>query len=82
MAPNSEASASSMAVAASELPPPPPDRKLPQHGVNGVFYGGEWLDIEDCANKFNAEDNEASHKKNRSCKQNCSTCPRSKSCID
>jgi glycerol-3-phosphate dehydrogenase len=23
-----------------------------QHGVNGVYYGGDWLDIEDCAGKF------------------------------
>jgi len=27
-------------------------RELPQHGVKGVFYAGEWLDIEDCAGKF------------------------------
>lgn len=23
-----------------------------QHGVKGVYYGGEWLDLEDCAGKF------------------------------
>lgn len=23
-----------------------------QHGVKGVYYGGEWLDIEDCVGKF------------------------------
>ena len=31
-----------------QLPTPPPNRKLNQHGVNGVYYGGEWVDIEDC----------------------------------
>lgn len=31
-----------------ELPTPPPNRKLNQHGVNGVYYGGKWVDIEDC----------------------------------
>ncbi len=30
------------------IPTPPPNRKLPQHGVNGVYYGGAWVDIEDC----------------------------------
>lgn len=30
---------------------PPPNRKLPQHGVKGVYYGGEWVDIEDCVKK-------------------------------
>lgn len=24
----------------------------PQHGVKGVYYGGTWLDLEDCAGKF------------------------------
>ena len=23
-----------------------------QHGVKGVYYGGDWLDIEDCDGKF------------------------------
>lgn len=23
-----------------------------QHGVKGVYYGGDWLDLEDCANRF------------------------------
>jgi glycerol-3-phosphate dehydrogenase len=27
-------------------------RELPQHGVKGVFYGGDWLDMEDCVGKF------------------------------
>ena len=33
-------------------PPPPPQDELEpprQHGVRGVYYGGEWLDIEECA---------------------------------
>ncbi len=25
---------------------------LPQHGVKGVYVGGEWVDIEDCATRF------------------------------
>jgi len=34
---------------------PPPVLKAPngaQHGVKGVYYGGSWLDIEDCAEHF------------------------------
>ncbi len=34
------------------LPTPPPNRKLNQHGVNGAYYAGSWVDIEDCANTF------------------------------
>ena len=45
-----------------------------QHGVKGVYLGGEWVDIEDCGEKF--------HIKNGSdClnKGDCKTCPRSRS---
>ena len=43
MAPKKEGSSS------PQLPPQaPPNRKLPQHGINGVYYGGKWVDIEDC----------------------------------
>ena len=51
---------------------PPPDRKLPQHGVKGAYYGGKWVDLEDCAGTFQPE-------------EKCSgcvgrkTCPRSQS---
>lgn len=43
-----------------------------QHGVKGVYYGGEWLDIEDCAGKFVPEN--CSGCENR----NLSACPRSR----
>ena len=52
---------------------PPPDRKLPQHGVKGAYYGGKWVDLEDCAGTFQPDPEECSgcvaHK----------TCPRSQS---
>lgn len=32
--------------------PPPIIRQPKQHGVNGVYYGGEWVDIEDCSSSF------------------------------
>ena len=42
-----------------------------QHGVKGVYLGGEWVDIEDCASQH--------HIKDGSCKPSaCSTCPRSR----
>ena len=31
---------------------PPPKRKPKQHGRDGVYFGGEWLDIEDCHGTF------------------------------
>ena len=37
-----------------------------QHGRGGVFYGGNWVDIEDCVGTFIPE--------------NCKTCPSKKSC--
>jgi glycine/D-amino acid oxidase-like deaminating enzyme len=30
-------------------PPLPPQEPPRQHGVRGVYYGGEWMDIEECA---------------------------------
>ena len=27
-------------------------RETRQHGVGGVYYGGDWVDIEDCADTF------------------------------
>jgi glycerol-3-phosphate dehydrogenase len=53
---------------------PPPVLKAPngaQHGVKGVYYGGSWLDIEDCDQVF-VPSNCAS------C-ENKGACPRSKS---
>jgi len=29
-----------------------PNETPRQHGVKGVYYGGEWLDIEDCQGVF------------------------------
>lgn len=52
----------------------PPDRKLPQHGVNGVYYGGEWLDIEDCATNFS----EPTCPSGENYHQKCLNCPRNK----
>ena len=31
-----------------------------QHGVKGVYYAGEWLDIEDCDGKFNIDESKCS----------------------
>lgn len=48
---------------------PPPVIKPPtgkQHGKGGVFYGGSWLDIEDCAGTFVTE--------------NCASCEHKTAC--
>ena len=45
-----------------------------QHGVKGVYYGGEWLDIEDCAGKF-----QISEKSCSGCDFSGLPCPRSQS---
>ena len=49
-----------------------------QHGVKGVYYGGDWLDINDCDGKFNISE--------ELCSSGCTTtnssqppCPRSMS---
>ena len=54
----------------------PPVNAPKQHGVNGVYLGGEWLEIEECAEKFNIKN--GSHE---DCinKGQCKTCPRSRS---
>ena len=44
-----------------------------QHGEKGVFVGGDWVAIEDCAEKFNISNGSGN------CQLNCKTCPRSKS---
>ncbi|KAL3760155.1 hypothetical protein ACHAWU_002226 [Discostella pseudostelligera] len=52
---------------------PPPDRKLPQHGVKGVYYAGHWVDLEDCAGTFQPDPSTCSQCPTRS------VCPRSQS---
>jgi glycerol-3-phosphate dehydrogenase len=44
------------------MPPPPAERGQlpPQHGVKGVYYGGTWLDLEDCAGVFTEIDDKCS----------------------
>lgn len=59
-----------MAPNASEAPP---DRKLPQHGVKGAYYAGDWVDLEDCAGTFQPDSSNCSQCPTRS------TCPRSQS---
>ena len=55
-----------------------PNRKLPQHGVNGAYYGGEWVDLEDCANTFlPSSDAPTSDVTYRS---KCDACPRKADC--
>ena len=55
-----------------------PNETPRQHGVKGVYYGGEWLDIEDCQGVFDINSSHCSavaecQKKDR--------CPRSQSRI-
>lgn len=53
-------------------------REARQHGVKGVFCGGEWLPIEDCHKKFSGEGTKWSHTSSYN-SPNCATCPRSRS---
>lgn len=64
------------------MPPSPPESANPadiskrneppkQHGVKGAYVGGKWVEIEECADKFNIKDG--------SCGNNCEACPRSTS---
>ena len=53
--------------------PPKFYRKLNQHGVNGAYYGGTWVDLEDCAGTFQPDPSKCSE-----CPSH-STCPRSQS---
>ena len=49
------------------MPPSPPESANPadiskrneppkQHGVKGAYVGGKWVEIEECADKFNIKD--------------------------
>lgn len=62
-----------MAPNITSIPPTPPDRKNPQHGVKGVYYGGHWVDLEDCAGTFNPDSSKCSGCPSQS------VCPRSQS---
>jgi len=50
---NSSNTASNGASSAAKAQPKPQPQR--QHGVQGVYYGGEWLDIEDCDGKFTGD---------------------------
>ena len=54
----------------------PPVNVPKQHGVNGVYLGGDWVEIEECAEKFNIKN--GSHEDCLN-KGQCKTCPRSRS---
>ena len=66
------------------MPPPPTSSSsssLPprQHGVKGVYYGGDWLDLEDCAGRF-FPNNDDDDNHNIHCHPDCDRpCPRSRS---
>ena len=56
----------------------PTNRKLPQHGINGAYYGGDWVDLEDCANTFfPSSDLPTSDQTYRS---KCENCPHQSTC--
>eukprot|EP00605_Chrysophyceae_sp_TOSAG23-4_P000629 GSChrysophyteH1.ASY1.ANO1.709.1 assembled CDS len=49
-----------------------------QHGVKGAYVGGDWVDIEDCAEHFNIENGSDKTCNNFSTTSaKCATCPRS-----
>mmetsp|Transcript_54627 Transcript_54627/g.163240 ORF Transcript_54627/g.163240 Transcript_54627/m.163240 type:complete len:736 (-) Transcript_54627:399-2606(-) len=73
----SDDAAAVAADAASSLPPPPPKRPTRQHGVKGVYHGGDWLDIEDLGNKFDPDD--ATKSCSGCANLRTESCPRSKS---
>lgn len=51
-----------------------------QHGLKGAYVGGDWVDIEDCAERFHIEDKVTSQIRHRlKCDKPCATCPRSRS---
>lgn len=55
-----------------------PAQQPRQHGVKGVYVGGEWVDIEDCGKKFSIEG--GSHcSSNGQDLSKCAACPRSRS---
>lgn len=53
----------------------PPVRHPKQHGQKGVYFGGEWVDIEDCQGTFHPDPNKCSGCPNNS---HSNPCPRSK----
>ena len=53
----------------------PPVRHPRQHGVKGVYYGGDWVDIEDCDGTFHPDPSKCSGCPNNS---PSNPCPRSK----
>lgn len=53
----------------------PPVRHPRQHGVKGVYYGGDWVDIEDCDGTFHPDPSKCSGCPNNSPSK---PCPRSK----
>ncbi len=57
-------------ASASAAPQQPPR----QHGIQGAYVGGQWVDIEDCATQFNIQNGS-----DKLCGGDCSTCPRSRS---
>ncbi len=59
------------------LPEAPPNRKLPQHGVNGVYYGGSFVDIEEIANKGYTFNQVSSGEQFQS---KCQSCPNKHKC--
>lgn len=70
MPPNANANAKAAAAAAASAPH--------QHGVKGVYYGGHWLDLEDCHGTFTGvEDKCSGCSKNKN--GNEQPCPRSRS---
>ena len=56
----------------AELPKPPPNRKLNQHGVNGAYYAGDWVDMEDLGSTFHPSSSQTS---GESFKKKCQGCP-------
>ncbi|GMH78834.1 hypothetical protein TrST_g8155 [Triparma strigata] len=52
-------------------------KKVRQHGVKGAYVGGDWVDIEDCGERFNITTPTPSDKSCESC-PNQTTCPRSR----
>ena len=51
------------------------DRVQRQHGIRGAYVGGDWVDLEDCANEYNIKG--GSNETNK-CGGDCSVCPRSR----
>ena len=57
-----------------------PPRKTKQHGVEGAYVGGDWVEMEDCVDKFTLKDTATSTKNYKEkCGGDCAACPRSRS---